>query len=308
MVKAADGRALAVETVGDPRGRPVFLMHGMPGSRVGPHPRSTVLYRLGVRLISYDRPGYGDSTRLRGRRVSAAAADVRTIADSLGLSRFAVLGRSGGGPHALACAALLAERVSRVAVLVGLAPRNATGLDWYGGMTPSNVRAYREAERGHNRMADTMRFRSEQIRADPGRLLRGLRPELPPTDREVVADTGLRRMLQSNYREAFRHGADGWIDDVLAFTADWGFKVEDITVPTWLWHGADDQFSPVDHSRWLGDHIPGASLFLEPGAAHFGAFRVMTAALAWAAGQTSTGLPSTGLPSAGLPPGGPLRP
>lgn len=284
MVKAPGGRALAVESLGDPRGRPVFLLHGMPGSRVGPHPRSTVLYRLGVRLISYDRPGYGDSTRQVGRRVSAAAADVRIIADDLGLDGFAVLGRSGGGPHALACAALLPERVSRVAVLVGLAPRNATGLDWYAGMTPSNVRAYREAERGHDRIADTMEFRSRQIKDDPVRLLKGLRPELSPADRMVVADSGLRRMLQSNYREAFRHGADGWIDDVLAFTADWGFKCEDIAVPTWLWHGADDQFSPVEHSRWLADHIPGAELFLEPGAAHFGAFRVLTTALAWAAG------------------------
>ncbi|MEV8328649.1 alpha/beta hydrolase [Kitasatospora sp. NPDC056731] len=284
MVKAPDGRALAVESLGDPRGRPVFLLHGMPGSRVGPHPRSTVLYRLGVRLISYDRPGYGDSTRQFGRRVSAAAADVRAIADDLKLDGFAVLGRSGGGPHALACAALLPQRVSRVAVLVGLAPRNAAGLDWYAGMTPSNVHAYQEAERGHDRIADAMEFRSRQIKDDPVRLLNGLRPELSPADREVVADNGLRRMLQSNYREAFRHGADGWIDDVLAFTADWGFKVEDIAVPSWLWHGTDDQFSPVEHSRWLGDHIPGAELFLEPGAAHFGAFRVLTTALAWAAG------------------------
>ncbi|MCG6500466.1 alpha/beta fold hydrolase, partial [Kitasatospora sp. A2-31] len=133
MVKAADGRALAVETVGDPRGRPVFLLHGTPGSRVGPHPRTSVLYRLGIRLVSFDRPGYGDSARLPGRRVSAAAADVRTIADELGIDRFAVLGRSGGGPHALACAALLPERVTRVALLVSLAPRNAAGLDWYGG-------------------------------------------------------------------------------------------------------------------------------------------------------------------------------
>ncbi|MEU6238432.1 alpha/beta fold hydrolase, partial [Kitasatospora sp. NPDC047058] len=102
MVKAPDGRELAVETAGDPRGRPIVLMHGTPGSRVGPLPRATVLYRLGIRLVSFDRPGYGDSTRLPGRRVSAAAADVRTIADELGLDRFAVLGRSGGGPHALA--------------------------------------------------------------------------------------------------------------------------------------------------------------------------------------------------------------
>ncbi|MFI6449057.1 alpha/beta fold hydrolase [Kitasatospora sp. NPDC050543] len=284
VVRAADDRTLAVEILGDPRGRPVFLLHGTPGSRLGPAPRSTVLYRLGVRLIAFDRPGYGDSTRLPGRRVAAAALDVRTIADELGLADFAVLGRSGGGPHALACAALLPGRVTRVAALVSLAPRDAAGLDWYEGMTPSNVHAYREAERGHHRIADSLQFRSLQIKDDPVSLLRGLAPELPPTDRTVVADAGIRRMLQSNYREAFRHNADGWIDDVLAFTADWGFKVEDIHVPAWLWHGADDQFSPVEHSRWLADHIPDATLFLEPGAAHFGALRVLTAALKWAAG------------------------
>ncbi|MFF1869873.1 alpha/beta hydrolase [Streptomyces sp. CB03911] len=284
VVKAADGRALAVESYGDPRGRPVFLLHGTPGSRFGPAPRSTVLYRLGVRLIAFDRPGYGDSDRLPGRLVAAAAVDVRTIADEFGLAEFAVLGRSGGGPHALACAALLPGRVRRAAALVSLAPRDASGLDWYAGMTASNVHAYREAERGHHRIADSMEFRSRQIKDDPIRLLKGLAPELPATDRIVVADAGIRRMLQSNFREAFRHNADGWIDDVLAFTADWGFKVGDIAVPTWLWHGADDQFSPVEHSRWLADRIPDATLILEPGAAHFGALRVMTAAMKWAAG------------------------
>ncbi|GAA2139989.1 alpha/beta hydrolase [Kitasatospora kazusensis] len=284
LIEAVGGRVLAVDSLGDPQGRPVFLLHGTPGSRLGPVPRSTVLYRLGVQLISFDRPGYGDSTRLPGRRVSAAAADVTTIADALGLDHFAVLGRSGGGPHALACAALLPDRVVRVATLVSPAPRDADDLDWYSGMTPSNVREYSEVERGLRHFADAFQLRSQQIRADPVTLIKDLVPELPPTDRTLVSDSGIRRMLLSTYREAFRYGADGWIDDVLAFTSDWGFKVEDITVQVRLWHGADDQFSPVDHSRWLADHIPGAELYLEPGAAHFGALKVMTEALKWAAG------------------------
>ncbi len=284
LIEAPGGRVLAVDCLGDPQGRPVFLLHGMPGSRLGPVPRSTVLYRLGVLLISFDRPGYGDSTRLPGRRVSAAAADVTAIADALGLDDFAVLGRSGGGPHALACAALLPERVNRIAALVCLAPRHGEGLDWYSGMTPSNIRAYNEVERGVRHFADSFHLRSRQIRDDPVGLIKDLVHELPPTDRTLVADHGIRRMLLSTYREAFRYGADGWIDDVLAFTSDWGFKVEDITVPTRLWHGADDQFSPVGHSRWLADHIPGSELYLEPGAAHFGALKVMTEALKWAAG------------------------
>ncbi|MGK4582532.1 alpha/beta fold hydrolase [Kitasatospora sp. HPMI-4] len=284
LVHTPDGRRLAVDTHGDMQGRPVFLMHGTPGSRVGPLPRASVLYRLGVRLISFDRPGYGDSTRLPGRRVGSAAADVTAIADALGIGGFAVLGRSGGGPHALACAALLPDRVTRVSALVCLAPRHAEGLDWYAGMTEANRRGYSEVERGPHRFVDAFQVRSRKIKDDPAALIKGLVPELPPADRSVVSDAGIRRMLLSTYREAFRYGAHGWIDDVLAFTTDWGFKVEDITVPTRLWHGADDQFSPVEHSQWLADHIPGAELYLEPGAAHFGALRVMAEELKWAAG------------------------
>ncbi|MFE9424531.1 alpha/beta fold hydrolase [Kitasatospora sp. NPDC006697] len=280
-----EGRTLAVQSFGDPAGRPVFLLHGTPGSRVGPTPRPTVLYHLGVHLISFDRPGYGGSDRLRGRQVAAGAADVQAIADQLGLDRFAVVGRSGGAPHALACGALLADRVHRVAVLVPLAPHDAEGLDWYAGMTPSNIRDYRAAERDHLRIAATMSQRARRIRDDPATLLAGLRRELSGSDAAVVSDAGIRRMLQRNYREAFRQNADGWIDDVLAFTTEWGFKVQDIAAATWLWHGAEDMFSPVDHSRWLAAHIPEATLFLEPGVAHFGSFRVLTAAVKWAAGS-----------------------
>ncbi|MEK8142527.1 alpha/beta hydrolase [Streptomyces sp. M10(2022)] len=121
-MRTADGRHLMVECQGDPQGRPVFLLHGMPGSRLGPAPRGMVLYQRNMQLIAYDRPGYGGSDRLPGRRVVDVVEDVRAIADSLGLDRFAVVGRSGGAPHALACAALMPERVTRTAALVGLAP------------------------------------------------------------------------------------------------------------------------------------------------------------------------------------------
>ncbi|OKJ11879.1 alpha/beta fold hydrolase [Kitasatospora sp. CB01950] len=282
-IDTPDGGILAVETSGDPSGRPVFLLHGTPGSRVGPAPRSAVLARMRVRLISFDRPGYGDSTRLPARRVRHAADDVTTIADALGLDRFAVVGRSGGGPHALACAALLPDRVVRAATQVSLAPRDAEGLDWFDGMTPSNERAYRQAELGQPRIAGPFQVRSQVIRRDPAQLIRNLVPELTAPDRTVVADVGIRRMLQSTYRQAFRYGADGWIDDVLAFIADWGFAVDTIGVPVRIWHGADDKFSPVGHSAWLADHIPGAQLYLEPGAAHFGSLKEMTDAIRWAA-------------------------
>src|SRR6266700_7206817 len=166
-VPTADGRQLSTQVYGDPEGRPVFLLHGTPGSRLGPHPRSAVLHRLGVQLISFDRPGYGESDRLAGRQVADAAADVLDIADSYGLEKFAVVGRSGGGPHALACAALLPERTARAAVLVGIAPRGADGLDWFEDMNEHNADRYRMAERGLEEYAAYVRDSMNRSRQDP---------------------------------------------------------------------------------------------------------------------------------------------
>ena len=283
MVPTADGRELAVEESGVPTGSPVFLLHGTPGSRLGPLPRPMVLYQLGIRLISFDRPGYGQSGRQTGRTVADVAADVRLLADVLEPARFAVLGRSGGAPHALACAALLPGRAARVAALVGLAPAQAEGLDWFEGMAPSNVRAYR-AVRGRGPLA-AGRFEAiaERIRADPAGHVANLFAELTQADRRVVLEAGMRPLQLETFREAFRTSADGWIDDLLAFCSPWGFEVGDIVVPTMLWHGANDTFSPAGHSRWLADRIPSSTVVVQPGSAHFGAFDVLPDVLSWLA-------------------------
>jgi len=280
-----DGRQLTVETSGDPHGTPVFLLHGTPGSRLGPAPRGVMLYHQGVRLIAYDRPGYGSSDRLAHRSVADVAQDVAAIADALKVDRFAVLGRSGGGPHALACAALLPERVTRAAALVSLAPPTADGLDWFAGMSPSNVAEYTTAAAGPERLAVSLVPRSEAIRADPVQLFIQLRWELTESDRQVVSDAGIRSMLVRNYREALRTSADGWIDDAVAFCNPWGFEPADIKVPVLLWHGEEDVFSPVGHSRWLADRIPGATALLQPEAAHFTALRVLPDILTWLVGD-----------------------
>lgn len=281
VVRTPDGRRLAVEQWGDPCGSPVFLLHGTPGSRVGPCPRGMVLYRLGVRLIAFDRPGYGGSDPLPGRRVANAAADVAAIADTFGYERFAVVGRSGGGPHALACAALLPDRATRVAVLVSLAPWAAEGLDWFDGMAPSNVTEYTAAAAGHRRLAPRLTRAADSIRTDPASLVRGLQSELSASDRRIVADAGIRAMLIRNYAEALRTSAQGWVDDALAFCAPWGFDPAAITGPVLLWHGENDVFSPVGHARWLAGRIPRATVVVQPGAAHFGALDVLPDVLHW---------------------------
>ncbi|WP_406389037.1 alpha/beta fold hydrolase [Streptomyces sp. NBC_00887] len=280
-VRVADGRHLMVERQGDPRGRPVFLLHGMPGSRLGPAPRGMILYQRKMQLIAYDRPGYGGSDRLAGRRVVDVVEDVRAIADSLGLERFAVVGRSGGAPHALACAAMMPERVTRTAALVGLAPWDAEGLDWFEGMAASNVLAYSAAAADPDGLAESFISRSAEIRQDPVRLLDDLRRELTDSDRIVVNDAGIRTMLLANYREGLRTSAYGWIDDAIAFCRPWGFDPADIKGPVMLWHGEKDVFSPVGHSRWLAEQIPGVTAVMEPAAAHFDALSVLPEVLNW---------------------------
>ena len=284
VVKNAD-RLLTVSEWGKRTGTPVLLLHGTPGSRLGVAPRPSLLYQLGIRLIAYDRPGYGDSERHMGRTVGDAAADVKAIAKQLEIEEFAVLGRSGGGPHALACAALLPELVTRAAALVSLAPKveqaGGMGASWYEGMTEGNVEVYLRAEQGIDQIAPGLTERSSTIRADPSVMLTQLLDEVKASDRQVMSDAGIRRMLRVNYQEALRDTGDGWIDDAMAFIGDWGFRVEDIKVPVLLWHGKEDRFSPVRHSQWLHSRIPGSRLELAEGKAHFAAVSALPGILPW---------------------------
>ncbi len=280
-VFARDGRRLKVLMIGPRDATPVFFLHGTPGSRLGPHPLPMRLHHLGVRLIAYDRPGYGGSDRLPGRLVRHAAEDVADIADALGIEQFGVIGRSGGGPHALACAALLPERVRRVAALVCLAPFQSEGLDWYEGMTGSNVREYLVAATGVGRLTPIIEAHAEQIRLDPNRMLRNLGPELDQADWRVVADNSIRAGLKAAFAEAVRTSGGGWVDDARSFTLDWGFDPAGIRIPVYLWHGEQDRFSPVGHTRWLAAHVPGSTLEIAPHAAHFSAMEVLVDMLRW---------------------------
>jgi pimeloyl-ACP methyl ester carboxylesterase len=207
--------------------------------------------------------------------------DVTAIADALGLERFAVVGRSAGAPHALACAALLPDRVTRAAAMVGLAPVDAEGLDWFAGMAWSNIDDFRTAAADPERLARRLIPRSRAIHGDPARLIEELRGELAEDDLRVLADLGLRSMLLRAYAEATRQSAHGWIDDALALCRPWGFDPVDIRVPVLLWHGRQDVFSPSSHTVWLADRIPGARAVVDPAAAHFASLRALPTVLRW---------------------------
>jgi pimeloyl-ACP methyl ester carboxylesterase len=274
-------RILTYEVTGDPDGSPVFFLHGMPGSSSGPRPRNAVLHRHGVKLISYNRPGYGRSTRQPDRTVADAATDVELLANHLGLGAFTVLGRSGGGPHALACAAKLSDRVLRAAVLVSFAPADAVGLDWHRNMASANTEVYREASFDPEQLAETLRVRANRVKHNPAHLLELLRIDVTAADARIIDDFYLRQLLLQTYQNAVADGPFGWIDDVMAIRQHWGFHPRDITVPVRLWHGADDQFAPPSHTVWLGEQIPNAIVEVQEGAAHFGALPVVPRLLEW---------------------------
>jgi len=310
VVRALDGRQLAVKTLGDPLGRPVFMLHGTPGTLDGPLPRGIFFYRLGIRLISYTRPGYPGSDRHENRTVADAATDVETIADKLRLDRFSVIGRSGGAPHALACAAAksLHDRLICTAALSSLAPYDAhnNGLDWFAGMADSNIAAYRNATHPRNLDDSEARLQSliatfnehaTQVRNNSQGLLNTLWPELGGSDRRVIGDVALRRIIAQVHAEAVRDSIDGWLDDVMALGSPWGFELSEITSPVLLWHGVDDKYSPASHAEWLANKIPTADLDLNPDVAHFGAVEILPKALAWVLRQAGAAGPKPAGPA-----------
>jgi pimeloyl-ACP methyl ester carboxylesterase len=307
LVRVHDGRQLAVKSLGDPVGQPVFLLHGTPGTADGPLPRGIFLYRLGIRLISYTRPGYPGSDRQPGRIVADAAGDVEAIADALNIARFSVIGRSGGAPHALACAAAksLRDRVICTAALSSLAPcdGHGDGLDWFAGMADSNVEAYRntaklgnffDSESGLAELIAMFNEHALQVRNNSQGLLNALWPELGGSERQVIGDAALRRIIAHVHAEAVRDSIDGWLDDVVALGRPWGFELSDIVSPVLLWHGVDDRYSPASHAKWLAKKIPTADLDLNPGVAHFGAVEILPETLGWVLRQVSAADPDRG--------------
>ena len=256
-IKTADGRTLAVQEDGDPDGRPVLAHNGTPNSRQLYAPHVADAAARGIRLISYDRPGYGESSPQPGRTIASCADDVRAICSALGISRLATWGVSGGGPHVLACAALLPDLVAAAASLASLAPYPAEGLDWFAGMGQENVDDFKLA------MKDpaAARAKAEQDREgmlsvsaeDLGTQFATL---LTPTDAAVMSG-GVADYLTLCIRDGLAPGVEGWMEDGLAIAGPWGFPVTDITVPTLLMHGREDQFVPFGHGEWLAARIPG---------------------------------------------------
>jgi pimeloyl-ACP methyl ester carboxylesterase len=271
-VTVPDGRELAYEQVGDREGSPVFVLHGTPGSRLTSLRQiSSRVAEAGLRVITYDRPGYGESTRHPGRAVVDCVGDVAAIADELGLERFSVSGGSGGGPHALAVGARLPGRVVGVLCDVAGAPFDAPDLDWFEGMDPANVREFRLALEGEDILTRDLRRESEKILdgladGDPTAILSEI--DLPAADRAVLQDEQLCRGLSQSVSEALRQGVSGWVDDDLALMTRWGFDLEELEVPVEIRYGTRDVLVPAAHGAWLAAHVPNATVTVDHDAGH----------------------------------------
>ena len=263
-----DGRRLRVSQAGDPGGVPVLCLHGTPGSRLLEPTDVARAQRRGIRLLSYDRPGYGGSDRLEGRNVADCAADVRAVAEGLGIRRLAVWGVSGGGPHAAACAALLSGLVPAVAVLASIAPYGAPKLDYLSGMGELNVQDIQlqlSDPAAARRKADSER--EEMLAGGVAEMTEMMRSLIAPVDAEALSGE-LGTFLHESMRVGLEASADGFWDDGVAHLADWGFGLTQIQTPVLVMHGREDRFVPFAHGEWLAGAIPRAEARLSESDGH----------------------------------------
>jgi pimeloyl-ACP methyl ester carboxylesterase len=287
-IKAPDGRTLAVAEWGDPNGIGLFALHGTPGGRIGYWMDPGIYARYGLRRLTVDRPGYGESTRHAGRSIADFVPDIETIADQLGIDRFAVTGGSGGGPHALAVAALRPDRVLRCLADVSIAPYGAEGLDFLAGMNEGNVIEFGAALAGEASLRSLLiRERSTTLQrlADNRTDFLGDDYTMSEPDQQQMAKHLTR--IKHHFVSCLAPGVDGWVDDDLAFTRPWGFDVADIRVPVLLSYGRADNLVPSAHGDWLAAHIPGAALDVTD-VGHLGDDAQVEGQMAWLAGRPST--------------------
>lgn len=262
-----DGRTLGYAEYGERTGAPVLFFHGTPGSRLMSAPAWSDV-SLGLRLIVPDRPGFGLSTYKPGRTLLDWPGDVAELADALGLERFVVAGVSGGGPHSLACAYKLGDRVTRAGVISGAAPMD----------TPDAIAQMHKGNRTVMKLART-RFGPVVLRGMfgamafvakrwPERATAAMSKQMPAADRAFLADDEILKMLREEAPESYRQGARAAVDEAVMFNKPWGFRLEDIRVPVLLWHGSEDLNAPLSMAKEMEARIPDCTATYYEGEGH----------------------------------------
>lgn len=287
LIPLPGGRSLAIDLVGEPGALPVFLFHGLPGSRVQRHPDDRIALRLGVRLILPDRPGCGLSTPAPRRRIADWPRDVEAIADALGIGSFAVGAWSGGAPYACAAAAMLPHRVSRLALVSPMAPLDRPGaLD----SAPEFARrGFQLVRAAPILVGPAIASWRRSLLRDPDAVVRTLLPRLSRADRALLERPGHPSFLSDMLIDAVQQGHEGLATELKLLAAPWGFDPAAIKAPTRIWHGADDRIVPVSMASHLAAAIPGATLEIAPEGGHFLAFEAWEEMLLWLRGAPPEG-------------------
>ena len=266
-LRLEDGRLLGYEVYGDPEGYPVFYFHGFPGSRLEARLADQVAARLGVRLIALDRPGFGLSDFKPRRTIFEWPDDVIKIADALGISRFATIGVSGGGPYAAACALRIPQRLTAVAIVCGLGPLDSP--DRTDRMIRENRLIFFLARR-LPWVARTSLWRAAYlVQRNPEGMLGCMIDALPDPDKTVLTRPEVKTTIKENVVEAFRSGSRGAACELLLFTRPWGFLLKDIATRVDLWHGEQDESVPPTMGRYQARTIPNCRAIFYPGEGHF---------------------------------------
>jgi pimeloyl-ACP methyl ester carboxylesterase len=256
-----DGRTLAYTDLGASTGRTIMYFHGAPSTRLDLAVFAEALVALDVRVVAADRPGYGGSSPQAGRRREMWPADVAALADQLDIERFAVLGLSSGGPYALACAALLPDRVAAAGTVGG-----ETDFGWPGAWDD-----YPENEGTLMRIADEahgIAWCEERYGTDGSGFMEGDMGGLAPADYAALGDEAFAAALTATMREAFRQGVAGYAQDVVLQGRPWSFDPGAIVAPVWVHHGEADTLTPIAHARHTAELIPGARLVTWPAEGH----------------------------------------
>ncbi len=287
-IELADERRLDLRLSGPVEGVPLVFHHGTPGAATPIRALERAAHERGLRVVTTSRPGYGDSTRQPGRRVVDVVSDTAAVLAAIGATRCVVAGWSGGGPHALACAARL-DVAAAALVIAGVAPYEAEGLDWVAGMGEDNVMEFGASLEGEGRLRPFLDEAREDLKdVTAAGITTSLDSLLPDVDKAVLTDE-FGEDMANGFHEALRKGVDGWLDDDLAFVKPWSFDLSEISIPTMIWQGSRDLMVPFAHGQWLSTRIRGASVHLEPDEGHLsvgiGALDRMLDELVSAAGQ-----------------------
>ena len=265
-----DGRSLDVVAHGS-SGPAIVFHHGTPSAAESYQPWVDAAAALGLRWVSFTRAGYGGSSRRPGRSVADNCSDVTAVLDHLGIEHFVAMGWSGGGPHALACAARLGSRCAGVVTLAGVAPfvgADEGGLDWLAGMGPENHTEYGAALAGEGPLRALLEQEVTALRAiTGGELAAALGGLVDAPDRAVLTGAFADSMAGA-FRESVRVSADGWLDDDLAFIRPWGFELADVLTPVSLWQGRDDRMVPFAHGSFMAERLPDVRPHLLEGEGH----------------------------------------